>query len=362
VLAYSTVSQLGYMFLALGVGAYWVAIFHLFTHAFFKALLFLDSGSVIHAMGGEQDMRYMGGLKNKIPITHWTMWVGSVAIAGIPGLAGFFSKDEILWQAYSSPKGSQWLWFIGLATAALTAFYMWRLMNMTFYGKSHVKPEVAAHIHESPASMTVPLVLLAIGSVFAGWLGTPKAWTTFSDAWRGFPAWLQPAFASAAVEAAKEGEHAASTEWILMGLSVAIALIGISFARWLYCINTEIPNRIEARCKPLHTLLYNKWYVDEIYDFLFVNGLGKGGGRVCSAFDREVVDGGVNGAGWLTRASARISMWWDTWIVDGAVRFTSFFVKMLSYPVCILQTGRVQAYAFFVVVGVLAFLGYYVAR
>jgi NADH-quinone oxidoreductase subunit L len=362
VLAYSTVSQLGYMFLALGVGAYWVAVFHLFTHAFFKALLFLCSGSVIHAMSGEQDMRHMGGLKDKIPITHWTMWVGSVAIAGIPGLAGFFSKDEILWQAYSSPKGSQILWFVGLATAAMTAFYMWRLMNMTFYGKSRVKPEVASHIHESPAAMTVPLMILAVGSVLAGWLGTPKAWTIFGESWRGFPNWLQPVFASAAVEAAKEGEHSASTEWILMGLSVAIAIIGISLARYLYCIKTEIPGRIEASCKPLHTVLLNKWYVDELYDFLFVNGLGKGGGRVLGAFDRNIVDGGVNGAGWLTRASARISMWWDTWIVDGTVRFTAFFVKMLSYPVCILQTGRVQAYAFFVVVGVLAFLGYYVAR
>jgi NADH-quinone oxidoreductase subunit L len=142
VLAYSTVSQLGYMFLALGVGAYWVAIFHLFTHAFFKALLFLGSGSVIHAMGGEQDMRRMGALKDKIPVTHWTMWVGSMAIAGIPGLAGFFSKDEILWQAFSSPQGSTLLWAVGLTTAAMTAFYMWRLMNMTFYGKSRVAPEV----------------------------------------------------------------------------------------------------------------------------------------------------------------------------------------------------------------------------
>src|SRR5581483_8299300 len=149
VLAYSTVSQLGYMFLALGVGAYWVAIFHLFTHAFFKALLFLCSGSVIHAMGGEQDMRRMGALKDKIPITHWTMFVDSVAIAGFPDSAGFFSKDEILWQAYSSPGGSMMLYAIGLATAGLTAFYMWRLMNMTFYGKSRVAPEVAAHIHES---------------------------------------------------------------------------------------------------------------------------------------------------------------------------------------------------------------------
>lgn len=362
VLAYSTVSQLGYMFLALGVGAYWVAIFHLFTHAFFKALLFLGSGSVIHAMGGEQDMRRMGGLKNKIPITHWTMLVASIAIAGIPGLAGFFSKDEILWQTYSSPQGSTLLWFIGLATAGLTAFYMWRLMSMTFYGQSRVAPEVERHIHESPASMTVPLTALAIGSVLAGWLGTPRAWTIFSDAWRGFPNWLAPVFSSAAVEAVKEGEHAASTEWILMGLSVAIAIIGISLAHYFYCVRTEIPDRLHARLKPLHMLLYNKWYVDELYDFLFVNGLGKGGGRVLGEFDRTIVDGGVNGAGWLTRAASRISMWWDTWIIDGAVRFGSFSVKMLSYPVCILQTGRVQAYAFFIVVGALAFLGYYIAR
>jgi len=361
VLAYSTVSQLGYMFLALGVGAYWVAIFHLFTHAFFKALLFLCSGSVIHALGGEQDMRRMGALKDKIPITHWTMWVGSLAIAGIPGLAGFFSKDEILWQAYSSPQGSTLLWGVGLATAALTAFYMWRLMNMTFYGKSRVAPEVEKHIHESPATMTVPLTLLAIGSAFAGWLGTPKLWN-LGESFRAFERWLEPAFAPAAVAAAQEGAHDASAEWTLMGLSVAVAIIGISVARYFYHIRTEIPDRIEAACKPLHTLLYNKWYVDEIYDFLFVNGLGKGGGRACGAFDNSVVDGGVNGAGWLTRFSASVSMWWDTWIIDGAVRFSSFFVKMLSYPVCILQTGRVQAYAFFVVIGALAFFGYYAAR
>jgi len=361
VLAYSTVSQLGYMFLALGVGAYWVAVFHLFTHAFFKALLFLCSGSVIHAMGGEQDMRHMGGLKNKIPITHWTMWVGSVAIAGIPGLAGFFSKDEILWQAYSSPQGSMMLYAIGLATAAMTAFYMWRLMNLTFYGKSRVKPEVLAHVHESPAAMTVPLTLLAIGSVLAGWLGTPKLWN-LGENFRAFEKWLEPAFASAAVEAAKEGEHAASIEWILMGVSVAIAIIGITVARWFYHHKPEIPDSLEKQLKPLHGLLYNKWYVDEIYDFLFVNGMGKGGGRVLGAFDRTIVDGGVNGAGWLTRASATVSMWWDTWIVDGAVRFSAFFVKMMSYPVCILQTGRVQAYAFAVVIGAIAFFGYYIAR
>jgi NADH-quinone oxidoreductase subunit L len=362
VLAYSTVSQLGYMFLALGVGAYWVAIFHLFTHAFFKALLFLCSGSVIHALGGEQDMRHMGALKNKIPITHWTMLIASVAIAGIPGLAGFFSKDEILWQAYSSPLGNQFLWLIGLVTAGLTAFYMFRLMNMTFYGKSHVDPEVEKHIHESPASMTVPLTLLAIGSVLGGWLGVPKLWTVFGDSFRGFEHWLEPSFASAAVEAAREGAHDASVEWALMGLSVAVAIVGIVIARYFYYHKPEIPDTIAKAVKPLHTLLYNKWYVDELYDFLFVDGLCKGGGLLLGSFDRNVVDGGVNGAGWLTRFSGKVSMWWDTWIVDGAVRFTAFFVKMLSYPVCILQSGRVQTYAFFVVAGILVMFGYYAVR
>ena len=361
VLAYSTVSQLGYMFLALGVGAYWVAVFHLFTHAFFKALLFLGSGSVIHALGGEQDMRHMGALKNKIPITHWTMFVASLAIAGIPGLAGFFSKDEILWQTYSSPQGSNILWGVGLATALMTAFYMWRLMNMTFYGKSRVPREVEAHIHESPASMTVPLTALAIGTVLAGWIGTPKLWG-MSGWFRGFEQWLEPSFASAAVEAAQEGAHEASTEWILMAVSVAVAIIGMAIARFLYHIRPEIPGAIEARSGPVHRMLLNKWYVDEAYDFLFVNGFAKGGGRLLGAFDRNVVDGSVNGAGWLTRSSSLFSIWWDTWIVDGAVRLTSLIVKLTSYPVRIVQTGRVQAYALFVVIGALAFLGYYIAR
>ncbi|MGD0669482.1 MAG: NADH-quinone oxidoreductase subunit L [Bryobacteraceae bacterium] len=358
VLAYSTVSQLGYMFLALGVGAYWVAIFHLFTHAFFKALLFLCSGSVIHAVGGEQDMRYMGDLRKKIPVTHWTMLVGSVAIAGIPGLAGFFSKDEILWQAFSDPKGSTVLWLVGLVTAAMTAFYMWRLMSMTFYGKSRVKPEVAAHVHESPPVMTWPLIALAAGSVLAGWLGVPKLWTIFADTFRAFPRWLEPMFALSG----PEGTHPASVEWSLMILSVAVAAGGISLAYYLYAKRPDIPDRMMVRFRPLHTLLYHKWYVDELYDFLFVNGLGKGGGSAMAEFDRKIVDGGVNGAGWLTRASATLSMWWDTWIVDGAVRFTSFSVKLLSYPACLIESGRVQTYALFVVVGVLAFLGYYVAR
>jgi NADH-quinone oxidoreductase subunit L len=357
VLAYSTVSQLGYMFLALGVGAYWVAIFHLFTHAFFKALLFLCSGSVIHAMGGEQDMRHMGGLRHKIPITYWTMLIGTLAIAGVPGLAGFFSKDEILWQTYSS--GSKALWTVGLATAGLTAFYMWRLMAMTFYGKSRVSPEAAAHIHESPASMTVPLSVLAAGSVLAGWLSVPKAFN-LSEVFYTFERWLNPLLAPAA-EAVREVAHDSSMEWILMFVSVAVAGIGISVAYRFYQVKPDIPESLARTFQPLYNTLYHKWYVDEIYDFLFVNGLGKGGGEVLGAFDRNVVDGAVNGAGWLTRFSSTVSMWWDTWIVDGAVRLGSFTVKLLSYPVCILQTGRVQAYALFVVVGVLVFFGYYLA-
>src|SRR3979411_2332765 len=175
VLAYSTVSQLGYMFLACGVGAFTAGIFHLMTHAFFKALLFLGSGSVIHAMHHEQDMRKMGALKNKIPVTFWTMFVGTLAIAGTPGLAGFFSKDEILWKAFSSNQGHVVLWLIGAAVAGMTAFYMFRLLFMTFYGGSRVDPHTEQHIHESPTSMIIPLVILAIGSLFAGYVGMP-AW------------------------------------------------------------------------------------------------------------------------------------------------------------------------------------------
>src|SRR5579883_3107908 len=211
----------------------------------------------------------------------------------VPGLAGFFSKDEILWQAYSSSKGSTMLWAVGLITALMTAFYMWRLMSMTFYGKSSVKPEVLAHVHESPASMTVPLTVLAIGTVLAGWLGTPKLWN-LPEFFRGFEGWLAPVFASATgehIHAAAAEAASEATEWSLMGLSILIAVVGIAIAIYLYHIKPLIPEKIGnlPLAKPVHRLLYNKWYVDEIYDFLFVNGLGKGGGRVLSAFDRNVV-------------------------------------------------------------------------
>src|SRR5438874_8213854 len=181
VLAYSTVSQLGYMFLALGVGAYAAGVFHLMTHAFFKALLFLGSGSVIHALHHEQDMRNMGGLKNKIPITFWTMFIGTLAIAGTPFLSGFFSKDEILWRAFSNPQGHVLLWLLGALVAGMTAFYMFRLLFMTFFGESRVDHHTAEHIHESPRSMTIPLIILAIGSLLAGYVGFP-AWLGGSNA------------------------------------------------------------------------------------------------------------------------------------------------------------------------------------
>ena len=229
VIAYSTCSQLGYMFFAAGVGAYGAAMFHLFTHAFFKALLFLGAGSVIHAMSGEQDMRRMGGLKDKVPVTFRTMFIASLAIAGIPPLAGFFSKDEILWQAWSSPLGSKALWAVGWATAAMTAFYMWRLMFLTFYGEGRMDEHTRRHIHESPRSMTVPLTVLAAGSVVAGWIGMPKVFGE-SGFQQAFEHWLAPVFAAAA-GAAHGGHgaahHDATMEWVLMGLSIGAALGGI---------------------------------------------------------------------------------------------------------------------------------------
>ncbi len=362
VLAYSTVSQLGYMFVALGAGAYWVGIFHLYTHAFFKALLFLGSGSVIHALSGEQDMRKMGGLKDKIPVTHATMLIGTLAIAGVPGLAGFFSKDEILWQAFSHPHA----WFrvvyiLGLVTAGMTAFYMWRLMALTFYGESRVEPHAAAHVHESPKVMTVPLMVLAAGSVLAGWIGVPKLWSIFPEGFRTLETWLAGVLGNAHTIGEIEHEPSTGLEWAMMLLSVAVAGAGIALAWRLYQKRKPAVEPLQA-LGPVYSGSLHKWYVDEAYDVLFVNGLSKGGGTVLARFDQRVVDGGVNGAGWLTRFTSTISMWWDTWVVDGAVGLTAFTVKMSSYPVRIFQTGSVQAYALAFVIGVAAVFGYYLVR
>ena len=359
VLAYSTVSQLGYMFLACGVGAFGAGIFHLMTHAFFKALLFLASGSVIHAMSGEQDMRKMGALKNKIPTTYWTMAVAALAISGIPPLAGFFSKDEILWQSFAGPYGHTLLWAIGWITAGLTAFYMFRLIFMTFWGQSRVAPEVAHHIHESPRPMLIPLVTLAILSIVGGFIGWPKSLTfsLFRGEW--FGRFLEPVF---------EGNHPVPMhasglgfEYFLMGLSVVTAVVGIGIAYRMYVQQPALADRMATAAAGIHRVLLHKYYVDEIYDALFVNRV-KDVGSALAAFDLAVVDGGVNGVGWSTRMSAELSRLWDTWVIDGLVNVLGFTVKIMSWPARVVQTGLVQNYAWFITLGVLLFMIYYLVH
>ena len=359
VLAYSTVSQLGYMFLACGVGAFWVGIFHLYTHAFFKALLFLGSGSVIHAVGGEQDMRRMGALKDKIPVTFKTMLVGALAIAGIPGLAGFFSKDEILWKAYSSHHTL--LYTLGLVTAMMTAFYMFRLIYMTFYGDDRVAP--GTHVHESPRSMTWPLIVLAAGSVLAGWIGTPPVFGPVHDALPSLEHWLE---SSVVVDSAHGGDaehHSALLEWGLMALSVALALAAIGLAGRMFRTDRYEGEPMHGLVGPgLHRLLLNKYNVDEIYNALFVRGAAKGGGLRLAVFDIQVIDGAVNGTGLLTCITSRLTVFFDKWFVDGIVNVIGFGVRLVSYPVRMFQTGLVQNYALLFLIGVGIVAGYYLFR
>jgi len=353
VLAYSTVSQLGYMFLALGVGAFTAGIFHLMTHAFFKALLFLGSGSVIHALSGEQDMRKMGGLWSKIPITAWTFLLATIAISGIPPLAGFVSKDAILAASFNARP---LLWGIGFVTAGMTAFYMFRLVFLTFFGESRVPHDVEHHIHESPRSMTVPLMILALLSVVGGWIGWPES-LGGSDH---FAKFLDPVIARhAEVIAAVPEATQYTTEYELMAVSVLVALVGIGLARFFYLRRPTIPGTLAARWGGLYRLIYNKYYVDQIYDAMFVNRT-KDLGTTLGAFDRGVIDGlFVNGAGWVTRAFSSISMVWDKWIIDGLVNLAARIVWIFSYPVRMIQSGRVSNYALLIVLGVLVFLGYY---
>ncbi len=364
VLAYSTVSQLGYMFLACGVGAFTAGIFHLATHAFFKALLFLGSGSVIHAMSGEQDMRNMGGLKAKLPWTHATMLVGCVAIAGIPPLAGFFSKDEILWSAFKVGGYGRLVWGIGALAAALTAFYMFRLYRMTFSGEFRGTAEQAHHLHESPRSMVVPLQVLAIGSIVAGFLGVPAILGEPIGVSNLIEHFLEPAMEHAQhalgeVFAAPVPGH--GVELGLMGLSVLIAAAGIAVALRLYRGAFEIPNRIGAALPDVYQTLLNKYWVDELYGAVFVRGLALGGGRALHANDRFVVDGGdgevrpafgVNGVGWAVRdVVARASDLWDRWVVDGAVNLMAFILDNTSYAFRAVQDGLVQHYALSMLIG-----------
>jgi NADH-quinone oxidoreductase subunit L len=380
VLAYSTVSQLGYMFLALGVGAFAAGVFHVFTHAFFKALLFLGAGSVIHAMSGEQDMRNMGALRERIPITYRTMLIATLAIAGIPPFAGFFSKDEILWQTWTSEGGAyRILWAIGYITALMTAFYMFRLIYLTFYSKPRMSHEVEHHIHESPASMTMPLVVLAVMSLFAGFLGWPHS-LGGSDR---FARFLDPVFARGEarvfVEEGKAGQLAAGkkeeeqtspTEYLLMFLSVAAAGVGWFMAGRSYAnADKGFVEPIAATSPPVYNTLLNKYYVDEGYDYVFTGRrktgdvrLGVlGAGEASSWFDSNVVDGAVNAAGSITRGSATFSSWWDKWIIDGiGVNGPAILARMLSYPARLFEWGLVQWYALVMTAGLVGFAFYYV--
>jgi len=364
VLAYSTVSQLGYMFLACGVGAFTAGIFHLATHAFFKALLFLGSGSVIHAMSGEQDMRHMGGLKAKLPWTHLTMLVGCIAIAGIPPLAGFFSKDEILWSAFKVGGYGQVVWGIGAVAAAMTAFYMFRLYWMTFGGSFRGTAEQAHHLHESPRTMIVPLQVLAVGSIVAGFLGVPVVLGQLVGVPNLIEHWLEPALEPAhhalgEVFAAPVPGH--GVELSLMGLSVLIAAAGIAVAMRFYKGAFEIPNRIAAALPGVYQTLLNKYWIDEFYGAVFVRGLVLGGGRALYANDRFVVDGGdgevrpglgANGIAWAVRdVVAKASNLWDRWVVDGAVNLAAFILDNLSYAFRAVQDGLVQHYALSMLIG-----------
>ena len=381
VLAYSTVSQLGYMFLALGVGAFAAGVFHVFTHAFFKALLFLGAGSVIHALSGEQDVRNMGDLAHRIPITRWTMVIATLAIAGIPPFAGFFSKDEILWQAWSSEGGAyRALWLIGFITALMTSFYMFRLIFLTFYSRPRMSHEVEHHIHESPKSMTVPLMVLAFFSIFAGFLGWPHSLGGSNR----FEKFLEPVFAKEAqvfrvegetrqlAAGEREEEHTSSLEYLLMFFSVAAAGLGCGMA-WKAYRNADkgYSEPIASGVPVFYNVLLNKYYVDEGYDYIFTGRrklgdvrLGAMGlGEASSTFDARVIDGAVNGTGWITRAAATVSKWWDKWIIDGlGVNGVATIGRMMSYPARLLQWGLVQWYALVMVLGLVGFVFYYAIR
>ncbi|MDN3550300.1 NADH-quinone oxidoreductase subunit L [Mucilaginibacter aquaedulcis] len=324
VLAYSTVSQLGYMFLGLGVGAYTGAFFHVLTHAFFKALLFLGAGSVIHAMSDEQDMRKMGGLKGKIKITFATMLIGTIAIAGIPPFSGFFSKDEILAHAYAH---STTFYVIGVFTAMLTSFYMFRMLFLTFYGKFRGTHEQEHHLHESPPSMTIPLIVLAILSMVGGFIGVPEVLGGHHE----LEHFLAPVFEKSN---AILGEHhlQASTEFILMSISVGVALIALIYAYIKYGKGGSIPVADTEERPALTSLSYNKFYIDELYDMIIRKPLDFLSTFFYNVVDRLGIDGLVNGIGKGTVESSK--------------------------GLRLLQTGNVGFYIFIMVLGIIAVLAY----
>ena len=353
VLAYSTISQLGYMFLGCGVGAYAAGIFHLMTHAFFKGLLFLAAGSVIHSMGGQQDMREMGGLRKKIPWTYWTMFAATLAIAGIPGFSGFFSKDEILEAAQSGPQANTWLWALGIAGALLTSFYMFRLLFLTFFGEARYD-EHKVHVHESPANMLAPLVILAILAVGGGWVAAPRLVGGVDH----FERFLEPVFHPRAVEVARGAEQSTATAFTaegaekeptehaeapgligsLLGVPVIVALLGLATAWWFYIKSPQTPKNLAKSLSGPYKLLLNKYYVDEIYGFLIVRPLLWISTNVLwHGVDEGVIDGAVNGVastarevgGKVRHIQSGNTRSYATWVVIGAVAFTTFFLWMV---------------------------------
>ncbi|UEG50007.1 NADH-quinone oxidoreductase subunit L [Ferruginibacter lapsinanis] len=316
VLAYSTVSQLGYMFVGLGVGAYTGAVFHVMTHAFFKALLFLGAGSVIHAMGGEQDMRNMGGLKKYMSITHITFLIGCIAIAGMPPFSGFFSKDEILAEAFAK---NPVYWGVGVLTAFMTAFYMFRLYAMTFTGKFRGTHDQEHHLHESPVAITIPLVILAILAIIGGWVGVPEA---LMHGGHRLEAFLEPIFTGSNAIAAKH-ELTHSTEYTLMAVSVVGALMALLYA-WNKFSKYE---KSTAEETGLGKVLENKWYVDELYDAIIVKPLQSIAAFFNNVVEKKGIDGFVNGVG-------------------KAVNYGSRQIRLL-------QSGQVSAYVLMMVIGIL---------
>jgi NADH-quinone oxidoreductase subunit L len=309
------------------------------------------------------------------------MFIATFAIAGIPPFAGFFSKDEILWQTWSSEGGAyRWLWFVGYGTALMTAFYMFRLMFLTFHGKPRMSHEVEHHIHESPKSMTVPLIILAICAICAGWLGWPHSLGGSNR----FEKFLEPVFAREAVvfqaegeagqlaAGTKEEEHTSPVEYFLMALSIGAAVAGFGMAWTAYRhAGKGYAEPIAVKAPPVYSLLLNKYYVDEGYDYAFTGRRKVGNtrlgvlglGEASSWFDSRVIDGTVNGAGWITRLSGTISSWWDKWIIDGVlVNGPAILSRMISYPTRLLQWGLMQWYALVMVVGLVGFVFYYAVR
>jgi NADH-quinone oxidoreductase subunit L len=336
VLAYSTVSQLGYMFLACGVGAYSAGIFHLMTHAFFKGLLFLAAGSVIHAMGGEQDMMKMGGLRKKIPVTYWTMLIATLAIAGIPGFAGYFSKDAILEAAHDGPHANFILWLLGVVGALITSFYMFRLIFLTFFGAPRYD-EHKVHVHESPKNMTVPLMILAFCSTFGGWFAAPKLVGGIDY----FEKFLSPVFAgSAPAEATSESVSAGDALLhSLVSWPVAVGILGLLIAWYFYIKRPDLPKKLAQSMHALYLLLLNKYYVDEIYAALIVRPLLWISTNVLwHGVDEGAIDGVVNGTATVARGSGaelrKIQSGnirsYAAWVILGAVGFTALLFGLLE--------------------------------